>query len=171
MEIDFFEGILEYLNLKTDFRYFNNKLVEELMELKIIDNKKTSPEKLADEIANKIFKKINRPVIIKGFPSWSSPLYKRDVDSKFKLQRCRIYIPGQDGGFEVGLQENNFEFFKENIIKQNKIWNLSKDDERQMDSDLKEIISAGLPEILGFALSPDRILKIWLDDPTIDSYK
>lgn len=171
LEIDFFEGILKYLKLKNDFRYFNNKLVEELIELKIVDNKKITPESLADELANKIFKKISKPLIIKGFPAWSSPLYKRNEEDKLKLQRCRIYIPGQDGGFEVGLQENNFEIFKENIIKQNKIWNLSKGDERQMDSDLKAIISAGLPEILGFALSPDRILKIWLDDPTIDSYK
>jgi len=171
VNIDFYNGAAKYLNIKNSLKKFNTQLISELKELKIINNKNISPESLADKIANEVFKKINKSVIINGFPSWSSPLYKIDKKFSYKLKRSRFYIPGQDGGFEIGSQENDFKRFEHNINEQNKIWNLSEDDERLMDSDLKDIISAGLPDMIGFALSPDRILKIWVDDPTIDSYE
>lgn len=169
-EIDFFDGAYQYLGInKKLLENFNNELIEELIKLKIIDKKDISPESLADNIANLIFKKNNKLVIIEGFPNWSSPLYKKY--DELRLKRCRVYMPGQDGGFEIGVQENNINIFKKNIENQKKQWKLSNNDDRLMSSELEDVISAGLPEIVGFALSPDRILKIWIDNPDIDSYK
>lgn len=170
-EIDFFDGASDFLGInKKLLENFNEELIEELLKLKIINKKDISPESLADNIANCIFNKNDKLTIIDGFPSWSSPLYKKD-SKNLKLKRCRVYIPGQDGGFEIGTQENDILTFKKNLENQKNKWKLSDGDERIMSSELEDIISAGLPGIVGFALSPDRILKIWVDNPDIDSYK
>lgn len=170
-EIDFFDGARRLLGIdEKKLENFNDELIEELLKLKMTNKNDISPESLADNIANSIFKKNNKLTIINSFPSWSSPLYKKDSDG-FKLKRCRVYIPGQDGGFEIGVQENNINIFKKNLKNQKKEWKLLGGDERALSSELEDIISAGLPEIVGFALSPDRILKIWINNPDIDSYK
>lgn len=138
----------------------------EIPELKI----GSSPETVADTIANTIAEKEGVPTIVNGFPLWSSPLYAPCVDSADRLQRSRIYFPGQKGGLEIGVQENDYERFMERLAKQQEAWKLPCDDERIAESDLATILSGGLPPVFGFGMSPDRIVRIWRKDCTIDPY-
>ncbi len=82
-----------------------------------------------------------------------------------------MYIPGQKGGFEIGVQENDFNEFFKRLARQRKEWNLPADDVRIQSSDLEEVIAGGTPPMFGFALNPDRIIKIWRNDVSIDPYQ
>jgi len=82
-----------------------------------------------------------------------------------------MYIPSQKGGFEIGIQENDYDNFVRRMAEQRKTWNLSEGDERIGDSDLAKILSGGLPPIFGFGLNPDRIVRIWRQDSNIDPYQ
>lgn len=130
----------------------------------------SSPETIADIMANAIAEKQGVPTIVNGFPIWSSPLYALCSDSADRLQRSRIYFPGQKGGLEVGIQENDYDRFMERLAQQREAWQLPDGDERIAESDLAKILSGGLPPVFGFGMSPDRIVRIWRRDCTIDSY-
>lgn len=149
--------------MKKDWREVDFCEISEL-------NTGSSPETIADTMANAIAEKEGVPTIVNGFPLWSSPLYAPCVDSADRLQRSRIYFPGQKGGLEIGVQENDYERFMERLVTQREAWKLPVDDERITESDLAKILSGGLPPVFGFGMSPDRIVRIWRKDCTIDPY-
>ncbi len=171
-EFDFFKQAEEIFGIEKDTLVSSGEnLVPICLEKQIIKSSDISAENLADEIGNAIAQKQSHIVIVEGFPVWSSPLYKRSPDNKNQLLRGRMYLPGQNGGFELGIQENNYQEFLNRIEEQRKRWKLPEEDERLLESDLIKIISGGLPPMFGFALSPDRILRIWRQDTSIDPFK
>jgi len=127
-------------------------------------------ESLADDIGNAIGHVDDVLTIVNGFPFWSSPLYAPVVGDDGCLQRSRFYLPEQQGGFEVGIQENDYHRFTLRLAKQRENWNLPPGDKRIGTSDLPLIVSGGLPIVCGFALSPDRITRIWRSDCVNDPY-
>jgi lysyl-tRNA synthetase class II len=145
-------------------------MVESLFGRGLIKKRGLALEGIADEMANTIAQKQKVPTIVNGFPIWSSPLYAPDPSSS-RLLRGRMYLPGQNGGFEIGTQENDYDRFMARLARQRENWNISQDDSRMGESDLASLISGGLPPMFGFALSPDRIVKIWCEDCTIDPYR
>jgi len=134
-------------------------------------NGDSSPETVADELANAVAEKTGVPTIINGFPIWSSPLYVVCKSDDRKLVRSRMYIPGQKGGFEIGVQESDYGNFVRRMTEQRKVWGLSEGDERIGDSDLAKTLSGGLPSIFGFGLNPDRIVRVWRQNSSIDPYQ
>lgn len=169
IEVDLLEKVDELFGIKSD-TFINNidSVIEILFSHGVINTKTISAENAADTVANHIAQKYTVPVIIDGFPIWSSPLYKES--SSGKLFRCRLYLPPLSGGFELGIQENDYNNFLSRLHEQRIRWNLDVEDERIADSDLLKIISGGLPETFGFGLSPDRILKLWDNKFNIDPY-
>lgn len=139
---------------------------------KITDTMPPSLEAAADVLANHIAKQFNCPVLIRNFPIWSSPLY---IQSGFNngvrvSHRARGYLPGQIGGFELGIQECDSRICDERISKQRELWNLNINDPRMQKSDLSTVISGGLPPIFGFAMNPDRLTMLWVANGHIDPF-
>lgn len=161
----FGDQLRNLLNSSVDtFKFF--------AERGLIQKSEVFPETMADTIANLIVSKQTIPTILTNFPRWSSPLYAHDTDDhEFgSLQRSRMYLPGQKGGFDIGLQENNYESFITRTTEQAKIWKLNVDDPRLQVSELREVISAGLPSMFGFGMSPDRLSILWGEGASIDPF-
>lgn len=172
IEVDFFKQAKKDFAIDEDVLALGGETLTTLcLEKQIIKNPNVSVENLADEIGNAIAQNHKYIVIVEGFPVWSSPLYKRKHDNKNQLLRGRMYLPDQKGGFELGIQENNYQELLSRIKEQRKRWKLSEEDERILDSNLLKVVSGGLPTMFGFALSPDRILKLWRQDCSIDPFK
>lgn len=172
LELDFSAGVCELTKLASEEVLTAGKGVAELIRLAgLVKNGDTSPETVADELANAVAERTGVPTIINGFPIWSSPLYAVCKRDDCKLVRSRMYIPGQKGGFEIGIQENDYDNFVRRMAEQRKVWNLADGDERIGDSDLAKTLSGGLPPIFGFGLNPDRIVKIWRQNSSIDPYQ
>jgi lysyl-tRNA synthetase class 2 len=158
------EEILNYINNPEYFLSFLRKK----------ENKNfASLEASADFIAQKIADKYSKPVMVNGFPEWNSPLYLSYRHNNFNLiERTKGFFPGQQGGFDLGVQENDFDKFREKMEEQRKRWGLDENDLRVGDSDLFQVISAGLPRMFGFGINPDRILEFsQKDDCSIDPFK
>ncbi len=156
--------VLTYINQPNEFLSFLKK-----KEGKNISSLEASVDYISQKIANKY----GKPVMINGFPEWNSPLYLSYVYKGYNLiKRTKAFLPGQQGGFDLGIQENDFDNFKTKIINQRKRWGLEKKDLRVGDSDLSRVISAGLPQIFGFGINPDRLLE-FLDvkKGSIDPFK
>lgn len=173
LEVDFFESSCQVF--KTDFEAIsgaNSQIIESLVHAGVINRDDLSLETIADEMANAVAERMGVPTIINGFPVWSSPLYAPFGDSSSpRIQRSRMYLPGQKGGFEIGVQENCYERFVARLEQQRERWNLPESDDRIMVSDLEKVISGGLPPMFGFGLNPDRIVKLWRQDCNIDPYQ
>lgn len=174
--IDFVEGAIEIYGRKILKPLSDGLLLSKfLVENKIIKNKSILPETAGDIIAKEILKKQDKPTLINGFPLWNSPLYLPcDNDNQIAcIQRSKVYFPGLlDGGFDMGVQENNYKRFLKRIEKQRKNWSLQSDDSRVQESELETILSCGMPPMFGFGfLEPDRITRIWRDDCTIDPFE
>lgn len=174
--IDFVEGAVEIYGKKILKPLSDGVLLSKyLVENKIIKNKSILPETAGDIIAKEILKKQDKPTLINGFPLWNSPLYLPcDNDNRIAcIQRSKVYFPGLlDGGFDMGVQENNYKRFLERIEKQRKNWSLQSDDSRVQESELETILSCGMPPMFGFGfLEPDRITRIWREDCTIDPFE
>ncbi len=171
LDVDFFDEAEKKLGIpKSLFLEPNKQLNRLLYSKKLITKLDTSPETIADKIASEISKIYNMPLIINGFPYWSSPLYLKykKPDEYYKIQRSRIYISGKIGGFEIGIQENNSSAFMNRIKKQREYWG---SDLEIGQGDLETVIAGGLPPTLGFAMSPDKILQIWDNNFGIDPFK
>lgn len=153
-------------HLKTG-KDFNNFLIREGFVDKIF----SSPESLSDYISNEISKKQTHPSLIKNFLDWDSPLYKLNTENKSvkTIQRAKGFFPGQSGGFDIGMQENNYDLFLSRLEKQRLSWGIV-DDERIANSDLLQVISAGIPAMFGFGINPDRISRLWIDKVDIDPF-
>lgn len=146
------------------------KLLSLCLERGIVQ-KRMSAETLADAIAAKLTESYTVPLIISHFPIWSSPLYAESVNTTFaSLQRSRMYLPGQASGFDVGVQENNFERFKIRESLQKAHWSVLEPRDSGDDSDLKVVLSGGVPQMFGFGLSPDRLSSLWVAGATIAPY-
>jgi lysyl-tRNA synthetase class 2 len=174
--IDFVEGAVGIYGRKILKPLSDGLLLSKfLVENKIIKNKSILPETAGDIIAKEILKKQDKPTLINGFPLWNSPLYLPcNNDNQIAcIQRSKVYFPGLlDGGFDMGVQENNYKRFLKRIEKQRKNWSLQSDDSRVQESELETILSCGMPPMFGFGfLEPDRITRIWRDDCTIDPFE
>ena len=165
LEVDFLDSVSESTKVSSQqIMEVDSTLAGFLRDRGVIKEEEVSPETIADELANLVAEATGVPTIVNGFPVWSSPLYALSEDGGERLVRSRMYIPGQKGGFEIGMQENNYERFTERISRQRKMWNLATDDDRVRESDLSTVISGGLPPTFGYGLSPDRLVKIWRQD-------
>lgn len=130
-----------------------------------------TPETLADSIANKIAQGVDAPTIIEYYPYWSSPLYKCFMHNGIKkLFRGRLYLPGDASGAEIGLQENDIEEFRRRLSAQRAAWNIPRDDERMLTSNLELLLSGGVRPMLGLATKIDRILTLWRDECIFDPF-
>lgn len=169
VEVDLFKKVKEIFDIDEETFIHNIEETKKvLISYGVIDKSDTSVENIADKTSNYIAQQQQSPIIIDGYPIWSSPLYKEKTNGK--LYRCRLYFPPMIGGFELGIQENDYKKLFNKIKEQRKKWSFKKNDERIIDSDLLKIISGGIPETLGFGLSPDKILKLWDSNFTIDPY-
>lgn len=172
LEVDFLTAVCELTKLvPEEVLAAGNGMAQSVRLTGLVKNGDMSPETVADELANSIAEKTGVPTIINGFPVWSSPLYAVCKSDDRKLVRSRMYIPGQKGGFEIGIQENDYGNFVRRMAEQRKVWGLSEGDERIGDSDLAKTLSGGLPPIFGFGLNPDRIVRMWRQYCTIDPYQ
>jgi len=172
LEVDFLKSARELVKLSTEeILVAGSDMIELLIGMGIIKKEDASPESIADELANAVAETTGVPTIINGFPVWSSPLYAVCENNGRQLMRSKMYIPGQKGGFEIGIQENNHGNFVRRMAEQRMGWKLSEKDERVRESDLVKVISGGLPPIFGFGLNPDRIVRMWRQDSNIDPYR
>jgi len=172
LELDFLDQVCALANLSPEeLIAVGDGVPRSIFKTGLLKNGDSSPETIADELANAVAEKAGVPAIVNGFPVWSSPLYAICGSDNRKLVRSRMYIPSQKGGFEIGIQENDYDNFVRRMAEQRKTWNLSEGDERIGDSDLAKILSGGLPPIFGFGLNPDRIVRIWRQDSNIDPYQ
>lgn len=171
LEVNFLEGVYSLTGLTSEeVLAKGSNLIDSLFREGIIKNKNIAPENIADELANAIAEKTGVPTIVNGFPIWSSPLYAVSKENESCLMRSRLYIPELKGGLEIGIQENNHNNFVKRVGKQRREWGLLKRDNHEKESDLATVISGGLPPIFGFGLNPDRIVRIWHPDCSIDPY-
>jgi lysyl-tRNA synthetase class II len=170
--IDFTEAAVELFGKNIlDHIDDTKKLSAYLIKKKIIKNDYKSTESLADSISNMIADQYNTLTIINGFPMWNSPLYKPyKVGEHECIQRSKFFFPGQAGGFDAGVQENDLFRFQKRLKKQRKNWGLKKTDIRVNDSDLEKVLSGGMPPMFGFGINPDRICRIWDDGFNIDPF-
>lgn len=169
---DFFSAAKEILGL--DRRLLEEGgavLISRANTLGIVKSSDTTPETLADSIANVIAEKQGAPTIIENYPYWSSPLYKSFTDDGVeKLLRARLYLPGDKSGAEMGIQENDVTKFRNRVSAQRASWGLPQDDDRVLESDLAEVISGGVRPMFGFATNIERILHLWRHDCTFDPF-
>ncbi len=173
LEIDFFAGAFDKFKMDSELiSRAGDEMVGLLAEKGVLKSNVVSLESIADELANAIASGTGMPTIVNGFPVWSSPLYAPCGVAEFsvQIQRSRMYLPGLKGGFEIGVQENDYDRFLDRLNGQREVWKLSNEDIRIADSDLAKVISGGLPPIFGFGMNPDRILRIWRKDCAIDPY-
>ncbi len=171
IEVDFFNGFEEIFQEKKSVILDVHNAQHFFSQKKSADGRFLSLESGADEIANKIAKELDVPVVVNGFPFWSSPLYAPVDENPSVIQRSKFYFPNQEGGFEIGVQENNYERFMERVLMQKKAWGFEHEEEGAINSPLSDIISGGVPPLFGFGINPDRIAKIWYSACTIDPYK
>lgn len=147
------------------------RISQSLYDHRIIGNPNVSSETMVKLFINFLADREYQPILVYDIPFWFSPLYKQVNNSRTPhLQEIIGFIPGIGGGFDLGIQENNLKSFEENIILQRQLWNLSDDDIRNSESLLSEIISLGLPPVLGFGMSIDRLTRLWRSDATIDPF-
>ncbi len=172
-EVDFLEGARDHLGIDCSAVRDPRRVRSELLARGIIESTNASPESIADSLAQAIASCVGKPVILEGFPVWSSPLYAvgRNVNGEAVLERGRIYLPDGSWGFELGVQERDYESFAERVANQRKGWDLAPRDERVMVSAFEATISGGLPPTFGFAMSIDRILRLWRTNFSIDPYR
>lgn len=172
-EVDFLEGAGDHLGIDCSAVRDPRRIRSELLARGIIESAEASPESIADSLAQAIAACVGKPVILEGFPVWSSPLYAvgRNVQGEAVLERGRIYLPDGSWGFEFGIQECDYENLVERVTYQRKNWDLKPEDERVMASVFEAVIAGGLPPTFGFAMSIDRILRLWGTDFSIDPYR
>jgi lysyl-tRNA synthetase class II len=167
-EIEFFDGIEEVLGIDRKFLYSpDQEKINKLIQMKIGIDKDCSPETLSDKLGMIIAKKYDCPLMINHFPVWCSPLYRKN--DQYTLERTMVYYSTLTKPFDMGMQENNLTIFEQNLLRQKKDSNdLTM---MEIESELKDIISAGLPQMFGLGMNIDRIFKIWGLDYGIDNYK
>jgi lysyl-tRNA synthetase class II len=169
--IDYFSAVGKLLDLDDiTIEKGGDPLLQKALVRGIISTN-TTPETLADAIANKIAQNVNAPTIIEYYPYWSSPLYKSFMHNGIrKLLRGRLYLPGDASGAEIGIQENNAEEFHQRLSNQRAAWNIPVDDERILISDLEILLSGGVRPMLGLATKIDRILALWGNECIFDPF-
>lgn len=172
--INFFDAAIIHFGTEIeDLLHDGTGLTEFLKHRKIIDSSEMYLESAADSIGTILAADYTLPVLINNFPEWSSPLYAHDeADIKYRsLKRSRVYLPGDTGGFDIGIQELNYENFITRVRVQRNLWNLEPNDPRRNASELEEVLSAGMPPMFGFGLNPDRLSRIWNKDASIDPFR
>ena len=125
-----------------------------------VNIKNTSDDSLADALIDESGFIFNCPTIVSDFPIWCSPLYKKNIGTQF-LERAKMYLPYQTGGFDLGIQENNFNSFKQRLDEQKSYWAFSKDDIRMKEGELSDLLSCGVLDLFGFGLNPDRFINFF----------
>lgn len=159
-EIDFFDGIEKLIGINRKLLFRPNKtILDKLVGMNIGVNKGDSLQSLSDKLGSAIAKEYNCPMIINNFPSWSSPLYMRK--DKYMIERSMVYFSKDMRPFDMGMQENDLKIFENNLIRQ----------KGEDDSDLKEIISAGLPQMFGLGMNIYRLFMIWGLNYGVDNYR
>jgi hypothetical protein len=99
--------------------------------------------------------------IIRGFPLVGSPIYAADPGDPSRSKRSRGYIPGLGGGFEIGIAEGDCDILAHRLRLQRDRWSLPPDDDRLMQSELLNAVSAGLPTICGLSINRDRLSRLF----------
>lgn len=172
-EVDFLNGAAFLLGIGKDHIADADSVMLNTLRQKGILEKDTTLEMLAEKIGFAIAKQSITPIIITHFPVWSSPLYKQvERNGVQVLLRGRMYFQTSAGlhRLEFGVQENDYQKFKQRNEIQKKAWDLPPDDERVRHSDLSEVIAGGVPPLFGFAIDPDWLLKIFGDEHSMDVY-
>jgi lysyl-tRNA synthetase class II len=135
--------------------------------MKIGIDRDCSYETLSDKLGMIIAKKYDCPIMINHFPFWCSPLYRKK--DEYTLERTMVYYTTHTKPFDMGMQENDVKVFEQSLLRQR---NNSKNPLRlERESELEDIISAGLPPMFGLGMNIDRIFKIWRLDYDINNYK
>ncbi len=167
-QIDFFDGIEKVIGIDRKFLYFpDQKKISKLIQMNIGIDKDCSLETLSDKLGMIIAKKYDCPIMINHFPSWCSPLYKKN--DEYTLERTMVYYSTQTKPFDMGMQENDLKVFEQGLSRQKN--NSINSPKTESESELKDIISAGLPPMFGLGMNIDRIFKIWGLNYGIDNYK
>ena len=173
VEIDFLDEAALLLGIdKKHIATGNSVMITAVHEKGLID-KDTTFETIGEKMGFAIARKSNLPIIIRHFPTWSSPLYKQvEKDGTDVLLRGRMYFNTQVGlhRLEFGVQENNYQSFTQRNRVQKKSWDLPETDERIKHSDLADIIAGGVPPLFGFAIDPDWLLTIFGVQYLMDIY-
>lgn len=167
-EIDFFDGIEGVLGMDRKLLYsLDQKVINKLIQLKIGIDKDFSPETLSDKLGMIIARKYGFPIMINHFPLWCSPLYRKK--DEYTIERIMVYYSAHTKPFDMGMQENDLRVFEQSLLRQK---NNSKNFlTAESESELKDIISAGLPQMFGLGMNIDRIFKIWGLNYGINNYK
>lgn len=170
--LDYFAAAREVLGLERERIAEGGLALGEAAEAAgIAGAARMTPETLADSIADFLAARESGPVIIERYPLWSSPLYRRyEHEGIAKLQRARLYLPGDPSGAEMGVQENDPDDFRARVAAQRRSWNLPEDDGRTGASDLEELLEGGVPPMFGLATKIERLIGLWRSDYTIDPF-
>jgi lysyl-tRNA synthetase class II len=173
VEVDFLDEAAVILGIgKKHVAAGDSVMLTAVREKGLVD-KDTTFETIGEKVGFAIAQKSKLPIIVKHFPTWSSPLYKQaKKDSMDILLRGRVYFKTQVGlhRLEFGVQENDYQNFAQRNEIQKRSWGLPENDERTKHSDLADIIAGGVPALFGFAIDPDWLLTIFGTQYSMDIY-
>ena len=127
-------------------------LVKKLKELKVDFDAKLSKPRLIDVLWKQVRKTIAGPAFLINHPVEVSPLAKRDLKDKTKVQRFQIILAGSEMG--NGYSELNDPVDQEERFKEQAKMRAAGDKEAQMsDQDFVEALEYGMPPTAGFGFS------------------
>jgi lysyl-tRNA synthetase class 2 len=169
VSVDFVDGLVNLFG-KDGVELMQGKDALNLLVSAGLSHKPSaSLEALSDDIASVIARKVDKPCIVRGFPSFASPLYCewKSTDGLKRIQRSKGFVNGR-AIFDLGKEENDPDRIALNISDQQQRWMLEENDSRIGASDLLTLAYGGLPSMVGFAISIDRLASLFHPDASIN---
>jgi len=149
---------------KIDFFKVSREDIEKkLKELKIEFEPNLEKERLIDLLWKYCRKNIKGPAFVINHPVEVSPLAKRNMKDKRKVDRFIVVIAGSELG--NGYSELNDPLDQENRFLRQQELKEKGDEEAQMyDKEFVEALKYGMPPVCGFGLS-ERLFAFLVDKP------
>ena len=168
--LDYYELVQKYAGI--DLSKFTDDVEKLKAEIsgKHIDLKIEKYEGLG-RVIDRLYKKTVRPhlmqpCVLVNQPLSISPLAKKKVDDKNRVDRMQILIAGNEVG--NGFAELNDAIDqKERFLEQDKLREGGDSEAQMLDEDFVEALEYGMPPTAGFGVGMERLFMLCANAPTI----
>ncbi|MEM1144559.1 MAG: amino acid--tRNA ligase-related protein [Pseudomonadota bacterium] len=159
-EIDFCETVRDRFGNNAVRRLDREQIQDLVVDLGVVKRRPYSAETAADKLGKYLVRMRPGPVLLRGYPLCSSPLYRPMLSNEDFLERTKGFLNG-NAVYDGGLEENDVEAVRTRIARQRSPHMLAR---RATEPDIVAVLKLGLPPAYGFGVNMNRVFDLLYEE-------